>query len=357
LNFLLDEPTSTQSNSFFRPLSVDANNNVETEYLVQYYNTPAPQNVSPAVSTTQDDKSQFRDINKVQETSSNQLQGLDGAVSRFEYWTLDNVLEISGSRNTKVSIPFATGSSGPTNYLGDLSKLVLAGWTRDNYWENRGGANQKGTPNQVNPDGSGRIFGSEALSARMNVFTVGTIGNALPIELLYFRAAAKEGAMELTWATAKEINNDYFTIERSADGQNFSELLRVNGAGNSQTMQQYTATDASPLSGMGYYRLKQTDRDGTFSYSKVAAIQAGKAGNLLQVYQPGAGGELQVGYSLPAEESGLLRIYDSRGIQVWSKAVRGSGAQEQVRLGAGRGLYLVTLQSSSGTLVKKVMMY
>jgi hypothetical protein len=182
------------------------------------------------------------------------------------------------------------------------------------------------------------------------------INNPLPIELLYFRAAVKEQAVELSWATAQEVNNDYFSIERSADGQTFSELLQVKGAGNSQTMQQYRATDASPLGGTGYYRLKQTDKDGKFSYSKVAAIQAGKAGNLLQVFQA-AGGELQVGYSLAAEESGLLRIYDSRGIQVWSKAVRGSGAQEQVRLGAGRGLYLVTLQSSSGTLVKKVMMY
>jgi hypothetical protein len=76
------------------------------------------------------------------------------------------------------------------------------------------------------------------------------------------------------------------------------------------------------------------------------------------VYQA-AGGELQVSYLLAAESGGVLSVYDSRGVQVWSKPVRGSGAvvEQQMRLVAGRGLYLVTLQSMNGTLIKKVIVY
>jgi len=81
----------------------------------------------------------------------------------------------------------------------------------------------------------------------------------LPVELMSFDAAPDGENILLTWETASEINNDYFTIERSEDAINFTELTRVDGAGNSNTNIHYHSTDFGPYLGVSYYRLKQTD--------------------------------------------------------------------------------------------------
>ncbi len=96
---------------------------------------------------------------------------------------------------------------------------------------------------------------------------------ALPIELTSFDARAQGNAVIIDWVTASEKNNDYFTIERSSDGKNYLPLEEVDGAGNSSKKLSYTTTDQFPLSGTSYYRLKQTDFDGKFSYSKPVVVK------------------------------------------------------------------------------------
>ncbi|MBI3500223.1 MAG: T9SS type A sorting domain-containing protein [Bacteroidetes bacterium] len=93
------------------------------------------------------------------------------------------------------------------------------------------------------------------------------IGKAvlLPIELLSFNAfpiSPKE--LQVNWITATETNNDYFSIERSVDGINFSSIGTVKSAGNSSTQKTYSWIDTDPVVGTSYYRLKQTDFDGKF---------------------------------------------------------------------------------------------
>ena len=84
----------------------------------------------------------------------------------------------------------------------------------------------------------------------------------LPIELLEFEANKLVNQVQLIWTTGSEINNDYFTIERSANGQNFEEILRIKGAGNSNHRNSYKLIDESPLAGYNYYLLRQTDYNG-----------------------------------------------------------------------------------------------
>ncbi len=97
-------------------------------------------------------------------------------------------------------------------------------------------------------------------------------GNTLPISLLYFKGNAAGDFVELNWSTASEVNNDYFTVERSYDGENFSSVAQLNGAGNSTVTLDYSTRDEMPLKGISYYRLKQTDYDGMYSYSSPVAI-------------------------------------------------------------------------------------
>jgi hypothetical protein len=94
----------------------------------------------------------------------------------------------------------------------------------------------------------------------------------LPVELLHFTAAAESHEVQLQWATATEHNNAGFHVERSSDGLRFDAIAEVPGVGNSVQVVVYDALDPSPLPGTSYYRLLQTDYDGTTSYSDVVSV-------------------------------------------------------------------------------------
>jgi len=90
----------------------------------------------------------------------------------------------------------------------------------------------------------------------------------LPIELGAFTATPANEGIELNWTTLTEQDNDYMAVERSRDGQHFTEIGRVDGVGNSYQEQQYTFTDRSPATD-NYYRLRQVDTDGTVTYHRI----------------------------------------------------------------------------------------
>ncbi|HET6989848.1 MAG TPA: T9SS type A sorting domain-containing protein, partial [Bacteroidia bacterium] len=95
----------------------------------------------------------------------------------------------------------------------------------------------------------------------------------LPVELLNFAGENMGDRNRLVWTTASETNNDYFTLERSDDGVHFSEVTRVDGAGTTTQQRNYEAFDNYPNSGYNYYRLKQTDFNGAFSYSGIVVME------------------------------------------------------------------------------------
>ncbi|MFZ1686875.1 MAG: hypothetical protein WAU70_05625 [Flavobacteriales bacterium] len=93
----------------------------------------------------------------------------------------------------------------------------------------------------------------------------------LPIELIDFNAECENDAVLLNWSTATETENDHFTVERSADGDIWEAIGTVSGAGNSQQVVEYIFRDPGSTSSVGYYRLGQTEFDGSLTYSHVVA--------------------------------------------------------------------------------------
>lgn len=93
----------------------------------------------------------------------------------------------------------------------------------------------------------------------------------LPINLSYFKGQATEEGALLTWETLAEESNAYFTIEKSRDGVHFEELTRVKGAGDSDVPLQYKHLDKHPYK-LTYYRLRQTDYDGTFEVFNIVTV-------------------------------------------------------------------------------------
>ena len=108
---------------------------------------------------------------------------------------------------------------------------------------------------------------------QLNTATV-TVNPVLPVELINFTAEEDENshAIHLTWATASELNNDYFVIERSSDAVSFDAIGQVQGAGDSQERLDYNFTDTKPTTNLSYYRLKQVDFDGSHHYSSIISI-------------------------------------------------------------------------------------
>jgi hypothetical protein len=104
-----------------------------------------------------------------------------------------------------------------------------------------------------------------------------TVDAALPVELFDFIATAtRDGRVKLQWTTVTEVNNNFFTVEHAVPALEFNELFDVPGAGTSTRTIDYEKMHDHPDPGTNYYRLKQTDFDGTFSYSKVVSAQVTK---------------------------------------------------------------------------------
>lgn len=152
--------------------------------------------------------------------------------------------------------------------------------------------------------GIGRLVsGGYALRTGLTSFSEFGVGDgssggaSLPIELISFDAKLNDRAeVVLKWATAIEINNDYFTLQRSVDGKEFESIMEVAGAGNSTVMNTYNRLDMEPMTGLSYYRLKQTDFDGTSTYSQIRSVSLvrGKVEPSMVVYPNPSEGNIMV---------------------------------------------------------------
>ncbi|HMH35023.1 MAG TPA: T9SS type A sorting domain-containing protein, partial [Puia sp.] len=108
--------------------------------------------------------------------------------------------------------------------------------------------------------------------AQMATFISTSSLHILPIELLSFTAQCNHGQINLTWITASESNNDYFSIERSADGEHWNPIGTVKGVGNSSVNQTYSFTTDQTTDATSYFRLKQADLDGKLKYFNIVRV-------------------------------------------------------------------------------------
>jgi hypothetical protein len=140
-------------------------------------------------------------------------------------------------------------------------------------------------------------------------FSVTTITNSpLPIALVSFDASARNGIVYLKWETSSEHDNDFFLVERSRDGKNFESLLKVDGAGTSVQALTYQATDTNPYHGTSYYRLSQTDFDGSISYYRVILVKIENFAEITKLYPNPVNKDDEIHIDYFAEEDGQIKI-------------------------------------------------
>lgn len=200
-----------------------------------------------------------------------------------------------------------------------------------------------------------------------NTWRIGTrdLGSSpLPIELISFDATANADNIDITWETATEINNDFFTVERSTDAVTFESIGIVDGAGNSTSILNYSLVDYNPYKATSYYRLKQTDFDGQFTYSKAVAVEFADPtdGFSFNVFpNPSNGEDIQLSFtSSKDEEEVSVVIYDTNGKKYYSKVIIIQTNSDGVyalnpfhKLAAG--MYLITATSNQAIYGKKLI--
>ncbi|WP_187261260.1 Ig-like domain-containing protein [Pontibacter beigongshangensis] len=162
-----------------------------------------------------------------------------------------------------------------------------------------------------------------ATSMQPAIYNITIMSMTLPVSLMDFSAKSQGNGAALAWVTASEQDNDFFSVERSQDGQTFKAVGKVKGAGNSSRQLNYSYLDAQAPAGLVYYRLKQVDTDGTHDYSKVitVTVRGTIAGAQVQAY-PNPFSH-QVNMNLPAASAGhaQLQLLDLQGRAVMTKAL------------------------------------
>lgn len=153
----------------------------------------------------------------------------------------------------------------------------------------------------------------------------------MPIELVYFDAIAAEGKVKTEWETMSEINNDFFTIERGTKdkGQKiqFQQIGKMKGAGNSTSILNYQFIDDKPqtlnneLQTIIYYRLKQTDFDGKYTYSRTVAVELKQGTQTAFIYPNPANDKLNIIIGDGNKNSTTIKIYDVAGKVVFQSLI------------------------------------
>jgi hypothetical protein len=188
--------------------------------------------------------------------------------------------------------------------------------------------------------------------------------NPIPIQLLKFDARPEGKIVKLSWITSNEINNDYFTAERAEDGINFIPLTTVDGAGNSTSTISYKSTDVNPFAGMNYYRLKQTDYEGNFSYSDIRKVRfdlsLSDAAIVLESFIPNPFmDDFTLNYSALADGPVNLMVMNCWGevvIKETLTAVKGLNSYRFVEnINLAVGIYYLTPTSDDKMVSKKII--
>ena len=136
----------------------------------------------------------------------------------------------------------------------------------------------------------------------------------VPLKLLPLKAYKADKKVLLKWGTTFEQNTDRYEIERSTDGNQFTKLIgNVKAAGNSNTTLNYDFTDAAPENDINYYRIKQFDIDGQFSYTNVAKVNMKSSALQLNLYPSPAISQLTLEFYAGRNENVLIEIFDSKG--------------------------------------------
>ena len=183
--------------------------------------------------------------------------------------------------------------------------------------------------------------------------------HALPIILYSFTAECNNSKVNIKWTTVTEINNNFFTLQKSHDGTNFFDLATIPGAGNSNLPLNYSTIDNAPYPDITYYRLKQTDYNGTSTYSPLAISQCGQDNfYIVKLYPNQTTQTTTLLFSSDFDGPYLLTVYDVLGNKIINQNNTAIKGPNQVILdfsNLAHSLYIVNIGNQTKSITRKII--
>lgn len=292
------------------------------------------------------------------EMSAAAAAGVEAAlhhVSFKRYFSLvpDAPIASGSGYNATLTLTFDTDDF--VNFPGQ-GTFVVAQRVGTGVWMNISRSGFTGTANNGLPVAgtltSGPIMSLSAngpsFSLASTVPSVGFPGvNPLPVVLTSFTATTKANGIAVDWATASEKNSAYFEVQRSADSENFKSIAKVQAQGNSTAAHVYASLDRTPLGGLGYYRLRQMDLDGTETFSPVVTARWNGTATLEAYPNPTTGTIFLGGVSGKVQ----FRVLSTQGKALLAGETTSSEGVNVKALPAG--IYLLEVMTESGRNVQR----
>lgn len=259
-------------------------------------------------------------------------------VSNTEYWHINRTV---GSSPVSVTLSWDSRSGGITN----IPALRVSRWNGIR-WTDGGNTSFTGS------NATGTLSSSPFSS--FSPFTIATSvpNNPLPISLLYYQVRTSMDAIIHQWATATEIQNAYFNIEQSKDAIHWNTIHEEAGAGNSSEVVTYMYKEYSSLHTPCYYRLKQTDFDGTYTYSTIQFING-----LTTTPSAYVGPNPFQDYIEIASISDLkqVTVYNSQAAVVYQANALKNFTIQIPTVGWSPGVYIVRIETADNTIMHRLL--
>ena len=226
---------------------------------------------------------------------------------------------------------------------------LTASWRGTYYWPSNGAATTKAvTVNTTTPGIYNYTVTDAASGACLKDSFHIVITAALPVVVSSYNAVLDNSRVLLNWVTQQEINNSYFSVEKSADGNKFVPLKKIAAAGNSSLPKQYRVTDFEPAEGDNYYRLSQTDFNGNTTALGIRRVTFKSSESFNAGIINTASGEITIQVTAVKPGNITVTVTDMAGRILHTER---SGAQAGItiqKINLHAGLYVVCVTGSNG---------
>jgi hypothetical protein len=261
---------------------------------------------------------------------------------------------------SSVDITFTVGSGEllPTVVNTDVSMFTRPNGSNGG-WEARHAA-----ASAVSSSASTATFADVSNGFMGMQLTVGGNNNPLPVKLLYLAGKHNSGDVVLKWATASELGNAGFIVERSADGKTFTKVAYVKGKGTSNELNTYTTTDAKAFAAAAsrtlYYRLVQVDQSGKTETSNTISVSVDKVtSGDLAIFPNPFSSEVSLNINMAAASFAKITVTDLTGRKVYETGMTLQAGENFVQTNGldqlPRGMYMLELSANGETSIQKVL--
>jgi hypothetical protein len=271
-----------------------------------------------------------------------------GVVNECEYWEFERT---NGSANPSVTLSWSDDRTCP---IVDFAEFIVLQWNGTEWID-------LGQDGLAGDETAGTVRNLTAVPDWSNdIFTLGQSFRILPIELLSFSATPiSDRQIKVSWATVTEKDNAFFTIMKSFNGQDWFPIGIVPGAGNSDIILNYEFIDENAVFGRQFYRLTQTDFDGTSETFKAVGVTLNEIQEKLavKVYPNPTQGKVNILSENQNLENATLSLYDVQGSLIINLPNQSGRIFEIDLSGLEKGIYLMKVYSNYQVETKKIILH